>query len=66
MACVSDFDFDKFRVSADLTWPVDKTVTLTQLDDPDLSCVLACKPCGHGLPVIEISNVMFQKLGDRI
>jgi hypothetical protein len=62
VASVSNFDYEQFRGSARLTWPVDKTVALAALDDPNLSCVLVGEPCGFGLPVIEVSNVVFQNL----
>jgi hypothetical protein len=59
VASVSGFDFEKFRNSSNLTTPTEKALILTPLDDPNMSCVLIGEPCGHGLRVIEISNILF-------
>ena len=62
VATVFDFDFENFRGSANLTWPGKNTVILTHLDDPNLSCVVVGTAHGEGLPVFEVSNVVYQNL----
>jgi hypothetical protein len=60
---VIEFDFDKFRAdNASLTWSVEKTLVLAALGDPNLSLVLVLNPSEPALPIVEISNIVFEGL----
>jgi hypothetical protein len=51
------FDLNIFWKRSDFTWSRDRTVMLTELNDPKLNVVLVGAAGGNGLMVLEVSNV---------